>query len=349
MSEDKYQNFRRVLHHKKYAQDMLDTFMMKNPEYDRKKVAKKIINIVSEKMAKNNSTVKIADTEISIKDFDKLVLDNKLIVTGSGSLYYPQSVKTNIAADMIQFLLDERSVQKKLKFKYLDQGDKDKAKLYDSNQLTYKLLNNSFFGVRIQKNSIFYDPYTGHSITATGQDIITTAVNIFEKALGNNIYFWDLDSVIVYIKNIANEWTESDETYGIKFDRIKSVDNVLEYLLKFMDEYNSEDKEFIRDLLLKLDSNVVNYIYYKNNLIEFFKDSNVMDLLLSRLLGRHDFLDPNKPPKDMVSDLDSLWAIVRRFVFYNYQDYKRYSNMKRKRKAVLTIDTDSNFRAPRCA
>ena len=108
-------------------------------------------------------------------------------------------------------------------------------------------------------------------------------------------------------------------------------------------------------MLRNVDSKFYNRIYYKNNLNAFIEESNVIDEYFGKVLGTENFLDANEPPEEMNDDLEALWSVLEDHVFYNYQDYHRYENMfehegrKRRRKATLTIDTDSNFRVPRCA
>ena len=56
------------------------------------------------------------------------------------------------------------------------------------------------------------------------------------------------------------------------------------------------------------------------------------------VLGREDFLDPNKVPEDITDKMKELWDVIHEYTFHNHQDYYRYKNMERKRRAVLTIN-----------
>ena len=341
--------FQRKLLHLDYIQKQVDYYCQLHPEADRQAVIKAVAGKTLATIKQNPLTVTIDGTPMNFLDVDKTIVENGLIVTGKGNLYQNQHKAKNLAAEMIQYLLDERSVLKKKMFENMKAGNEPLVDLYSTGQKTVKVLNNSYFGASIEKNSIFYDPYTGDSIMSSGRDVITVSVNIFEKWLANNIYFRSVDDCIIYARDVYEDYRRGFSSHGITFKQMKSVPTVVDYLLSKVDSYVEADKTQLTAYLTTFPAEVVNLIYYKNNLLDFFRDSNVVPDFMNNLLGRHDFRDPNEVPEDLQADISTLWEIIHEYVFHNHQDYYRYRNMERLRQAVLVIDTDSNFCAPRYA
>ena len=320
---------------------MSEMMYKKFPSMDKDFIKNTVRETVINTMKTSPKTAFIDGREMPLMHIDKYVLNNEYIVTGSGSLYEVHSKSENILSDMTIHLAKTRSVYKKQKFEAMTKGLLDQVQLFDIFQLTIKLLNNAFYGTLTQPNSIFYNPLSGPAITESGRDIITTAVNIFEKFLGNSIFFRNVEDAILYCENIVSE----EYSTSVFYKQDISTDRLHSYLLDKVDEYDDSDREYLLNYLELIDEKDLTKIFYKNNIILFLENSDIINKFDS-VLGRLDFLDPNKPPKDMVEDLDSVWDIMRDHVFYNYQDYYRYRNMfedeghERKRRSVLVVDTD---------
>ena len=338
------QSFKRKPLYIDYIQEMVNYYCRKHPEVDRKTIIKIITTKVLETTKANPVQVTIDGNPVDLTQADQTIVTEGLIVTGRGNLYRNQHDATNLAASMIQFLLDERSVQKKLMFKAMKEGNQALVTRFDSGQKTYKTLNNSYFGASIEPNSIFYNPWSGDSIMSSGRDVITVSVSIFEKWLANNIYFRDVNDCIIYARDILTDYESGFDKKGITFKQHKSTQTVADYLLSKTDTYTATDRDALLAYLATFpNTEVVNLVYYKNNLLEFLQDSNVIEDFMKPVMGREDFLDPNEVPEDIKGNMEELWSIFKTYTFHNHQDYYRYKNMERKRRAVLTIDTDSNF------
>lgn len=333
---------------KAYVEEMTILLSKLRPNLDPLTIKQIVTEKVKEKYKSTAPTVMIDESVIDIHSMDKYILKNNLIVAGSGSLYVQHKGSTNIITLMIDHLKKERKEFKRLKFECMNAGDEVGEKKNDTNQLVVKIFNNSLYGVLTQADSIYYNPLSGPSITLSGQDLTITAVNVFEKFIANNIFFWNVRDVMIYVNNIVEEEYKPSR---ISYKQIISVDNLVDYLTSKMDKVTDKDKEYIRQMLNNIDSKHYNKIYYKNNLNKFLQDSNVMEEYFNKVLGTENFLDANEPPKEMEEDLKELWNVMEDHVFYYYQDYYRYYNMfeskgrKRRRRATLTIDTDSNFLA----
>lgn len=337
------EHFQRKQIHLDYIQKQVDYYCQLHPEADRQQVIKIIATKTLTTLKKDPLQVTIDGTPMAFTDVDKTIVESGLIVTGKGNLYQNHHNAKNLAAEMIQYLLDERSVLKKKMFESMRNNEQSLVDMYNTGQKTVKVLNNSYFGASIEKNSIFFDPYTGDSILSSGRDVITVSVNIFEKWLANNIYFRTVDDCLIYARDVYDDYRRGFSSHGITFKQMKSSSSVVEYLLSKVDSYTDATKTQITKYISTLPPEVVNLIYYKNNLLAFFRDSNVVPDFMGNLLGRLDFKDPNEVPEDLQGDMSKLWDIIHEYVFHNHQDYYRYRNMERLRKAVLVIDTDSNF------
>ena len=344
ISTETIASFSRKVLHVDYIQQMVNYYCLKHPEVDRKQVIQTIATKVMSRVKENPIMVTVDGETLPLHEVDDTIVKQGLIVTGKGNLYKNQHEATNLAAAMIQYLLDERKVQKNKMFQAMRESNHALVNRFDSGQKTFKVLNNSYFGASIEPNSIFYNPWSGDSIMSSGRDVITTAVDIFERWLANNIYFRDVTDCITYAREVFSDYTRDFDAQGITFKQLKSAQSVTEYLLSKTDDYTESDKELLLEYLTAAapSEEAVNLIYYKNNVHAFMLDSNVIEFL-KPVLGRSDFLDPNEVPEDIKDNMSTLWSIFSTYTFHNHQDYYRYKNMERKRRAVLTIDTDSSF------
>lgn len=342
------EDYKRSLRFKSYVEEMVDLLHRIRPDLSRERIKEIVLEKAKEQYKKVLPKVLINDNEVDIHNMDRYILNNDLIVAGSGSLYVQHKGSVNIITLMIDYLKKQRKQFKKQKFESMNAGDEVGEQKFDILQLTMKIFNNSLYGVLTESNSIFYNPLSGPSITLSGQDATTTAVTVFEKFIANNMFFWEVRDVLIYINNIVNEEYKKDD---IKFAQTKSVDFLVDYLTSKMDKVTDKDRNIIRRMLNNIDKKYYNRIYYKNNFNKFMEESNVMERYFNKVLGLENFLDANEPPKEIEEDLNELWSVLEDHLLYNYQDFHRFENMfeengrKRKRKATLTIDTDSNFLA----
>lgn len=277
------------------------------------------------------------DTETNILEVLDYLENEKPIITGFGALYQQHKSGTkNILLDMVQMLLDVRKVYKKKKFEHANDEDKSLYQLFDNYQLTYKLLNNSFFGAAGQPQSIFFDPYLPQSIMYTGQIIIMTAIVTFEK-LSGNFQFYSMEDFTHYIEQVKTTKLDAE----LDLDIIPSREDLYNLLIsKFEDTpYN----EFIvKNIVANLTDLEVTRLYYKNNFLAFIENRIVKDLLSE--IVKYEFLEIPKPSKDLAPLLKIFWAMVK-----DYCVDVRIPRMRTKfchthiRKTVLTVDTDSNF------
>jgi len=209
---------------------------------------------------------------------------------------------------------------------------------------------NSYYGILNQRHSQFFDNHSGKAVTASGVDTITTSINLYEKFMANNIYFYTVDEIFLYILNIMQETYKDDDenlefTDGELVNQLEGTDFLVNYLLdKLTHKPSTDERTTVTEIVSELNLETKLKIYCKNNMLMFIRATNIVDLYYKKILGREDFIDPNEPPEDLVEPLEAICKIVSNWIFYNYQDFHRYENAaNRTRKSVLLTDTDSNF------
>lgn len=202
------------------------------------------------------------------------------------------------------------------------------------------------YGAAGAGSCIFFNLHVAASITTQGRSSISAATMFFEMFMNNNVQFRSLDEVITWIYNVINE--RPNRKYNDK--------NILDFNVTVGDAFSNiakactwdwtptfDEMDIIYDILIKLDQEDINRIYYKNNLFEFCNNFVVTNLIKEILIDLDDpFYNPNKPPKNIKGKLDYLLDLLREYVFYNYQiidKIDRTINMVKK--SIIVTDTDS--------
>lgn len=318
--------------------ESIDCLALKHPDWDKEKLKKAVQAVTKDRLNRpTNRIISVGNDKTSLMTFDKYVASEEPIVAGSGSMFKTHDKAMNILGEMISYLSAKRKAYKKLKLKYKN-SDKFLSNMYDIYQLTIKRLMNSFYGVLVQSDSIFYNPKSGPAVTQSGRDIITTSINCFETFLTNSVYFTSMTDVLIYITRISKE--EYDlKGRTINFKQLVTRNQVGEYLFEHMDNGSEDDKETIMDILSTMTDEQLQRIYYKNNFMKVLDNSDILENYFSKIIGRVDFSDPNDTPEDMKPILDDIWIIMENYVMYNYQEYYRWENANtRKRASILTIN-----------
>ncbi|QQO92499.1 DNA polymerase catalytic subunit [Staphylococcus phage Machias] len=322
-----------------YLEQLVWMVQKNNPDFDKEEILKECREFVKENV--KPVMTEVSGQEMNVDSLLRTVINSNLIVTGSGSIYQTQSQRKNLNAEMLKDFIDSRKVAKHNMF--ISKGVDDvKYHKYMNEQKTIKILANSYYGAMIQGNSIFYDPYSGPAITYSGVDIVTTSAIALERFIGSKIFFMNISEIYNYIVRICQE---EYKDHDIKINSVPTDNEILKGLLDNV-EYNfSEDEENdLKEFFSNLTQDEKNRVYFKNNLYGLLDHTDIFDNKISKMTGREDFLDPNEPPEDMIPLLDELFDILEDWVIYNYQDYNRMYRMNyKKRRSVLTIDTDSNF------
>jgi hypothetical protein len=168
--------------------------------------------------------------------------------------------------------------------------------------------------------------------------MISTAVTCFENFFADNVKFIDFDDCSQYITNVINEPFYGD----MSLVEDKRAHEVFERLKDRFIDYKENYNHPLFSMLLNLDQDNLNRLYYKNNLYEFARLPKVKKLIFKIIDETDLFLDPNKPPKDVQPDLELLWSWMESFVYYDYFAFNRIGRVTTdERDVIVTIDTDS--------
>lgn len=318
------------------------TILLKYPDLNKYEVEKFLEDIIEKNIKVPIATLDNNYTHTS-RDIDVLTLmdwvkEKKFIIAGNGTIFKNQEQEYNPTIHMLMQLKESRdNIKKSMKKK---QPGTYEYLLDDMGQLNEKLLMNSDYGAAGSAITYFYNLYCAASTTATGQSLISTAMCTFENFFSDSIKFIDFDDCSVYINNIINEPCDmnmsllDDKKPHEVFERLKN---------KFMN-FKEEYSYLLFDMLLSIDQDNLNRLYYKNNLYEFSRLPIIRNLLFKITDETSRFLNPNKLPKESEEDLKLLWDYYRNFVVYNHFAFNRIGRLTcDTRDTVVTIDTDSNM------
>lgn len=316
-----------------YLNKLKNMIKIKKPELSDEKIEEEARKYIIEKIKPVEAEV--SGERMNAETIMKYSQVGNTIITGSGSIYLPQSQKKNLNAEMLKDFIDSRKVAKANQFKYKGVDDTLFHK-YMNEQKTIKILANSYYGAMIQKNSIFFNPYSGPAITYTGVDIVTTSAIALEQFIGGNIFFMNIEEIYNYILRI---YEEEYKNHDLKIHSVPSDKAIIDKLVNCVEEkYTQEQYDKLLNFFKLFDQDNKNKVFFKNNLNGLIDHTDIFDNKISKLTGRDDFLDPNEPPEDMIEGLDELFDILLDWVVYNYQDYNRMYRMNYKpRNSVLTV------------
>lgn len=160
-----------------------------------------------------------------------------------------------------------------------------------------------------------------------------------ENFLSNNVPFNDTNDVLTFIQNIKDE-TPKYDILNYLDDPIGKED-LVKYLVSHAKEGHSINSEIVSQYVSALSPELVNRIYYKNQILELIKNNS---WFLRRLAELIQYKYTDKPEEAMKEPLNEFKDLILDFCFYDYLFEDRYKrSMKDFRKSIITIDTDSNF------
>ncbi len=291
------------------------------------------------------------------------VKETKPIISGFGCLYKNQDQAFSPEAALLEIFMNKRKEYKSQLKKY-DRLSYEYA-MFDRFQMVEKISANSMYGAGGCPTFKSFNLYTASSTTSTGQLLISTAQACFEYFLSNNNPFRSYSECQQYIENITTEkFNLSNKiipNISIKrcFERLKSM---------FAEGVYKEEYDILIYRTLKaLPQNMINRIYFKNNLYEFCRLPKPKKIIIDMLekvndpnsvknpkpsvnidpKGKGDvweFTNAGDPPKNIQKELEDFWTLLKEFVLYNYFVWDRIDRQKhQKRQTVVALDTDSNI------
>jgi len=353
-----------------YKEKMFNFIKRSFPNLDDSEINNKLEEVIEKYNAQPENTeieIRFFDqvsrpvNNVSIDKVEKFIDKKGHVLTKYGTAYTQHAKKEALESKMLEVTGDRRKKAKKQKFEHINDADPTLMKKFDSIQLTYKAaIMNSYYGVLTAGGSIFRDMDCGESVTASGEEIIMTAIDTFEKFLMENVHFYDPSDVITYITNIINEEYQSEIKFNI--DKEELIDFLNDHFYDrdelFKVVIDLHEYESVMNFINSLTQEELDKVFYKNRLYRFLIDSSLykeFEKILSRDIP---FLNPNGPNNLSKEDkdnekmkelykkewefnksvLDEIWFYLKDWVFYNHVDINKYNFCKKgKRQCVLVV------------
>ena len=207
--------------------------------------------------------------------------------------------------------------------------------------------------------------------TLSAQSVISSAKNFFESFLADNYSFLNSTELIHWMNKVIDENNEIDD-----FIQIKTIDETCNRLVEKIIQYKDSDRDMIYDYLSHLTESEWSILYYKNNILEFMNDHQIIQDLVYDILSKIQnlekvdinnpdpnidllgmtpkewnkhvekeyFMDPNEAPSCVKEELELFKKYIMKYVFTKYLSFDRIYRLKNfKRRVVTVIDTDSNI------
>jgi DNA polymerase elongation subunit (family B) len=155
---------------------------------------------------------------VNKNDLLKKIKDDKLVWTINGCFYLPHSKQISELSEILDYLMSSRKVYKEKKFEAKTNKDELMTRVYDTRQLVYKVLANSFYGVIANENFRFFNIHSAGAITASGQEAIKNCI-IFSH---NKI-----ESMLKKSKFVPPKVLSKKEMYSDELDKSRNTDYVI--------------------------------------------------------------------------------------------------------------------------
>ena len=334
-----------------YEQVMVDgfkhTFPLLNENELREAIRYSINNRIQTRpvtLVNNYTKSKLNGT---VLDIIKYIEDRQPIITSSGVLFKKHKEADNPLSRMIMSFINQRGIYKKEMFKY-PKGSELFEK-YNLLQLLEKLNANATYGVLGAPTSMYYNIYIAESITRQGRSYISCSIMLFESLLANNIKFNNLNEIITFINNVEHEKPNRRLLDDYIIDRDITLEECFYKIMNTADMMiwvpNEDEMARVWEYLRGLDQEDLNRLYYKNNLYSIVDLSVVTDLVIKILSELQEpFMDPNKPPKDIKEDLDTLVEMIKEYVYYPHFYIDKLDRREYMQRDIVAIcDTDSTI------
>lgn len=361
-----------------YKDRMTKIMLKTNPGWDKKDIEKVIMDMIKEQAMNprvqldNNFTGENRDTTLmSVFDW---ALERKPLIAGNGTFYKNQYEALNPISQMLENMAASRKSYKKEMFKVGEIYGFESAeyKDLDRKQANEKINMNSYYGASGAPSSAFYSKWSGAATTLTAQSVISTAETLFEAFLADNYIYLNMTELMEWILAVIKEDIELDD-----FVRPRTRSEVCERLIDKILQREPNDEEILYNFLLSLDDSQITLLYYKNNMIEFFKDhdeiKDIMNLIFAsvenmnyvdtkdedwlqqvpdefryefmsktpkdwnKFVDKQYFMDPNDPPKVISNSLAQLSEYLMKYCYVRFMSIDRIYRLRNFKRRVVTV------------
>ena len=170
---------------------------------------------------------------------------------------------------------------------------------------------------------------------------------LFESLLANNVKFNALNEIITFITNIVHEGPNRKFDDTLILDRNITREECFFKVMNTVDPViwipTEKEMMLVWERVQSLSQEDLNRIYYKNNLYTFC-DLPIITDLITKILCKLDgpFMNPNKPPKNIIDDLDILVGFIKEYVYYRYPYIDKLDRIEYMQRDIVAVsDTDS--------
>ncbi len=334
----------------KYKQTMFDCVSMFMPLVTREEL-EPILNYSIEKRYKeasanivNSYTNKTANmTLLALANY---IADREPIVTAFGTMFKKHGVVPNPLNIVVQSFLDKRKQDKDMMFKF-PKGSEDYEK-YNLLQALDKIDANGVYGILGMYTSLVYNINVATSVTSQGRSLVSSMTMFFEMFLANNVKFGSINEVLEFINHIKKERPNRKYNDRMILDHdVTAVDCFVKIVVSCGYRWIPDDNELeiIWQAIHNLTQEDINRVYYKNNLYEFMNNTVLKKSIVYIIQNLQEpFLNPAKPPKNILPALDELTSMVDEYVYYKQMVIDRIDRCDNMIKSVTMVsDTDSTI------
>lgn len=326
----------------KWVDAQLRVYKTKYPHVSDEELRAAITNIAKKKI--NDREVTVHNNHLKQRQkmpMSKLMTfieTQKPIISGYGVMYLDQNKMYNPSAKMLEgFQTNRDNIKGRLKV--LAQGTYEYA-LADLQQNNEKVCVNSYYGSCGAPTSRFYNIYNAASATITGQIIISTASQVFEGFLSNNVAFFDLDDCVEFIMAVTEP--------HVKYTKLQvpdvELETVMQRLIANFNDYKDNYDPILRSYVESLSQEDLNRLYYRNNFYEFTNIPEVRSMIRYIFSNTSPYILPQCVPDEIHKELEYLWLCYRDYVYHNHSPKSRIQRLRNNvRNAVIVVDTDSNI------
>lgn len=276
------------------------------------------------------------------------IYDSDLIIGGAATTYIQHDKSDNPMREFILMLRKKRSNEKKLRDAF-ERGVDAAWDDYNRKQNNTKIVSNSLYGVLGYAKFIFYNVFLAEAITRMGRVIIATASVGFENFLCDNVCIACESELYEYVNNILQEYEEKYSHYdfsifGVQINPEQAAERIFS---KCKFQIKASTRRHVNAMINRVSDGARFMLFYKNNFMEF----NRIPIIKAKIMKIISGIDELKLPKlsdikdpEIQEEVKDLWKFYDMGVFYNNPIYDNVRKMSYEtRKAVLYIDTDSNF------
>lgn len=294
----------------------------------------------------NNYTNKKVD--MTILEMCDYIASREPIITSYGTMFKRHGTVPNPTGKVIDSFLALRGIHKNEMFKY-PKGS-EMFERFNLIQNLDKIDTNGVYGLIGLYVSLLYNPNVAPSITSMGRSLISSAIMCFEMFLSNNVKFQSLNEILIFIDNVrmeAPKW-KYDDTIVLGYQNFITADECFYKIMttcgyKYIPSV--EDCDIVWNIIQNCNQTELNRLYYKNNLYSFM-DCPIMQSLIVDIVSKlkRPYMNPLKPPEEIIEPLNQLRDYLMEYVFYCYQIIDRMDRNKNMIKNTSVVsDTDSSF------